>query len=440
MRIFTVKIKYQLVLSVLSLSLIFSSYYSSGQEEPLRVRLASIPGITYKAVECDTFFTEKYEIFIDQPVDHKDPSKGTFKQRFVLAHKGFDKPVVFVTEGYGGAYALRPRYIDELCVPLQANLVCVEHRYFGTSVPDPLDWKYLTIENAADDHHRIIELLKQIYRGKWISTGISKGGQTAMYHRYFFPDDVDATIGYVCPLNFSTEDLRVYDFLNQVGNVFCRMRIRNFQEMMLRRKAECLPVFEKMASDKKLHFSIGIEKAYELMAMEYSFAFWQWGYFDCGQIPTIDATPEQIIKHLDAVAGLDWVSDEGIRDMQPFFYQALTETGMYGYKISDFGNLITALKSGTFDFTCPKGVQCIFNPVPMQNVDCFIRHHAEHMLFIYGETDAWSSTAVQLTGRPGTVKIINPNGSHRTRISNLPEDLRKKVYSTLEEWLKIEIN
>ena len=75
----------------------------------------------------------------------------------------------------------------------------------------------------------------------------------------------------------------------------------------------------------------------------------------------------------------------------------------------------------------------------MQNVDCFIRHHAEHMLFIYGETDAWSSTAVQLTGRPGTVEIIKPKGNHRTRINNLPDDLRNKAYSTLEDWLKIEI-
>jgi len=46
-----------------------------------------------------------------------------------------------------------------------------------------------------------------------------------MYHRYFFPNDVDATIPYVGPLNFSIEDTRVYDFFEQVGSEECRDKI-----------------------------------------------------------------------------------------------------------------------------------------------------------------------------------------------------------------------
>ena len=79
--------------------------------------------------------------------------------------------------------------------------------------------------NAAADHHRIVEVLKLIYPGKWIGTGISKGGQTAMFHRYFYPEDVDISVPYVAPLNFSTEDQRFIHFLTLWVREDCRARI-----------------------------------------------------------------------------------------------------------------------------------------------------------------------------------------------------------------------
>lgn len=58
-------------------------------------------------------------------------------------------------------YAVNNR-TAELSKILNCNQIMVEHRYFGESVPAPFDWKYLTIKQAADDHHRIIEMFKII--------------------------------------------------------------------------------------------------------------------------------------------------------------------------------------------------------------------------------------------------------------------------------------
>ena len=88
------------------------------------------------------------------------------------------------------------------------------------------------------------------------------------------------------------------------------------------------------------------------------------------------------------VTSLDWVADEGIDRLQPFFYQALTEIGMYGYDFSEFEGLITALDDNTFAFTCPDGADCTYDPLPMGRVDHFVRHEASNMMFIYGE---WES-------------------------------------------------
>lgn len=410
------------------------------QKRPLEDRLEELPLVSFRSLPSDTFFMEKYEVVIEQPVDHRDVTRGRFNQRFIVGHRGFDRPVVFVTEGYSAAYATNPRYVEELCYILDANVICTEHRYFDKSVPDPLDWKYLTVENAAGDHHRVIGLMKEVYQDKWVSTGISKGGQTALYHRSFFPGDVDATVGYVCPLNFSTEELRVYKFLDEVADSSCRRKVHDFQVMMLERKPECLPVFEKLAGKKDLHYKNGTEWGYELMAMEYSFAFFQWGTFSCDQVPGREASAEEIITHLDEVAGLDWIADEGIESGQPFFYQAMTEIGMYGYDLEEFDGLLDVLHSGTFEFTCPDGYECVYDPLPMQRVDRFVRHEADRMIFIYGEWDPWSAPAVQWSGRPGVEVIFKPRGNHRTRISNLPAFQQERIYELLGEWLGVKVN
>ena len=127
------------------------------------------------------------------------PEAGNFKQRVILSHVGFDRPTVLVTEGYAAHYATHPRYQEELSKLFNANLVFVEYRYFGESMPKPCNWDYLTVENSLYDLHHVTTTLKQLYDEKWIATGISKGGQTTMFYRTYFPDDVDISVPYVAP-------------------------------------------------------------------------------------------------------------------------------------------------------------------------------------------------------------------------------------------------
>ncbi len=408
------------------------------QAQTLKERLDSLRSkfeFTYKTLETEKFFNEKYVIHFEQPVDHDDPSGATFSQRIYLAHLDFDSPVVFITEGYAANYAAYSNYVNELSPILEANQVCVEHRYFGESVPDPLNWEYLTTYQAASDHHRVITFIKELYEGPFVNTGISKGGQTAMYHRFYFPEDVDATVAYVCPLNFSIEDQRVYRFLKNVGDADTRQRVKDFQVEMLKNKSIYLQEFGDLAEKRNLTYSMGLLQGYEMTVLEYSFAFWQWGNIPADSIPDNTSTPNKMVDHLDKVAGIDWVSREGISRILPFFYQAMTEIGFYGYDITPFKEFVSFRENPTFEFTIPEDISIVYNPLVMQQVDCFIRHKAKKMIFIYGETDPWSSTAVDLTHNNGLLKIMKPGGSHLTRISNLPEEQRNEVIDTLKNWL-----
>ena len=180
----------------------------------LQEKLAALKGISGIEKLQSDYYPEKYVVRITQQVDPKDPAAGTFTQRVIVGHVGYDRPTIIVTEGYGAAYALNPKYQEELSKLLNANLVFVEYRYFLESTPEPKNWDYLTAENSAYDLHNVRNTFKQIYPEKWISTGISKGGQTTMLYRAFFPDDVDFSVPYVGPLCKGVEDGRhvaVYD-------------------------------------------------------------------------------------------------------------------------------------------------------------------------------------------------------------------------------------
>ena len=158
---------------LLTLLFIFVCTLSAQQ---IAEQLKIMPGVTgVEKLESD-HYVDKYVLFFEQPVDHQHPDAGKFTQRIIVSHVGADRPTVMVTEGYGAAYALNPRYQEELSKLLNANMIFVEHRYFLESTPEPCNWDYLTAENAAFDLHAVNQAFKSIYSGKWATTGISKGG------------------------------------------------------------------------------------------------------------------------------------------------------------------------------------------------------------------------------------------------------------------------
>jgi len=402
----------------------------------LQERLDTLPDAEVTEIEGDSMFVSSYEILLQQPLDHQDPQSATFPQKIYISHVDSTLPVVLVTEGYNA----RGNQPTEITWLLNCNQIVVEHRYFGESVPDSIDWQFLTIEQAANDHHRIITLFKRVYPGEWITTGISKGGQTVMYHSYFFPEDVDVRIPYVAPLNFSEEDPRIYEFLETVGTEGCRQKIHDFQEMILKERDIFFPMFRDYCSSNGLTFTrISEEEAFEYSVLEYSFSFWQWGW-ECDGIPGSDSPDSVMFLHFSKVGGFDYFSDNGIETYEPFFYQALTEIGYYGYDFTEFDGLLQSVTNSTFTFSAPQNVELIYNYDLMQEVDQYIRHSAYNFIFIYGETDTWSATAAELTGSTNSIKIVKPGGSHRTRIRNLPGEQQETVISTLEHWLEIEID
>ena len=244
----------------------------AGTNISLREKLDTLQGISDIESLSTEYYPEKYVMKFEQFLNPKDTAIGRFHQRIVVCHQGFERPTVIVTEGYGGKYALSPRYHEELSALLQANVVFVEHRYFLESAPNPKNWDYLTAENSAYDLHRVVQTFKQIYPEKWISTGISKGGQTTMLYRAFFPYDVDFSVAYVAPLCRGVEDGRHEPFLRKVGTRKERRKIEVFQREVLQRRNELRPLFQAYVQEKGYTFRTTLDEIYDLSVLEYPFA------------------------------------------------------------------------------------------------------------------------------------------------------------------------
>jgi hypothetical protein len=403
----------------------------------LQEKIEELPGIiSIEQIDANRFYTEVFEIYFEQPLDHNNPDGKKFKQRMYLSHIDESLPIVLNTAGYN----VDSNRVIELAEILQSNNLIVEHRYFGKSAPEKMEWEYLTVEQAAADHHKIIESFKKIYDGKWITSGISKGGQTTIFHRYFYPDDVDVSVPYVAPLNIAQEDPRIYSFLRSVGSEECRKNMIDFQREVLKRKRDLLPLFKDEYESLGYTYSLGSDDyIFEYVVLEYGFAFWQWQNETCEEIPPLDASNEVLFYHLITNSPIKYLSDQGVKPIAPFFYQAYAEIGYYGYDITDFRDLLTEVKQPTTTIFLPKGTDPEFNYPLMQKINTWVQKEGNNMLFIYGENDTWSAPAVQLTGETNAVKMVKKGGSHRTRIKHFSDEEKEIIYNTLEKWLKIRI-
>lgn len=392
--------------------------------------------IKVERIEPYGAYTQSFKIFIEQPVDHKNPDGENFLQKFYLSHIDKELPMVIELDGYN-IDTNRPNELAEI---LQCNKIVVEHRYFGESVPEKIDWNFLTIEQAAKDHHKIIETLKNIYNGQWITTGISKGGQTTIFHKYYFSDDADASVAYVAPLNLAEEDPRVYNFLDNVGTEECREKMILFQREVLKRADELIPLFKEQSKKLGYTYSIGNDRfIFEYLVLEYGFAFWQWQNTICEEIPDTNASNKDLFEHLLKGSMLDYFSDQDVSTILPFFYQAYSEIGYYGYDISEFKDLLQEVKEPTSRIFLPESLNPVFDCSAMHDVNNWIQKNGNNIIFIYGEYDSWSSTAVELTGETNALKMVKEKGTHRTRILSFDKEDQNRIKDSLEVWLDYKI-
>jgi len=417
--------------------LLFTTVVSTNAETTvLEKQIKQLTSVTNATpLENTAGYAAKFDVRFTQPLDHQNPQKGNFSQRVVVMHRSIDRPTVLVTEGYAASYAMSPSYLEELSRLFNTNVVFVEHRFFDVSTPTPCDWTYMTDRNAMGDLHQIVTSFKQLYPGKWISTGISKGGQTCMQFRALYPNDVDVSVPYVAPLCFGVEDGRHEPFISgYCGSKRERKAVQNFQKDLLINREALQPLLDSLVEAEGLEFNLPTDEIFDYCVLEFSFSFWQWG-ISVPAIPSRQAPLKEKFDFMVGVAGPDYFEKQS--GTTPFFVQAAKELGYYGYELTPFRKwLHIASAEGYMErIFLPQGCSFKFDGSLYEKITEFIRTTDVRMLFIYGQYDPWSSVMPDDPGHDNIRFFIQPGGSHRARINTFDDAAKGQIIDILSGWL-----
>jgi hypothetical protein len=394
-------------------------------------RIRALAGVV-SAVETASTVpgTRFFRVEIEQPVDHASPGGRTFRQRLTVLHRDVAAPTVLQINGY----YVNPSSVQyELTSLLQANQIHVEHRYFDPSRPSPVAWQFLDIAQAAADHHAIVEAFKTIYTARWVATGASKGGMASVYFRYFYPDDVDATVPYVAPSSRGTRDERYVAFVGGRGTAKCRKRLLAFQRRALKKRQKLVRFMEDGAYDL-----LGKDRALEFAVLELPFVVWQ--YYDaslCEEIPAAGAPAREIYGFLDAIVVVQSYGDDSLKAFEAYYYQAATQLGGPAVGEAGLEDLLRFPGEDGPEILPPLGVPKVFDATVMPAVEQFVLADAERMLFVYGENDPWSTNAFAVSAGNDSYRLFvtGPDGNHGSQILDLGAADRSFALGKLAEWL-----
>ncbi|MFI9149819.1 S28 family serine protease [Streptomyces sp. NPDC053367] len=403
----------------------------------IKDRLLAIPGVSLIEEKPYT----GYRFFVlnfTQPVDHRNPSAGTFQQRITVLHKDVSRPTVFYTGGYNVSTTPSRREPTQI---VDGNQVSMEYRFFTPSRPAPADWSKLDIWQAASDQHRIFEALKGIYSQNWISTGGSKGGMTATYYERFYPRDMDGVVAYVAPNDVVNKEDSAYDrFFATVGTKECRDRLNAVQREALVRREPLEKKYEAYAAENGLTFDTigGLDRAYEAVVLDYVWGFWQYSLLaDCDTIPAdaAHASDDEIWTSIDTISGFSAYADQGLATYTPYYYQAGTQLGAPTIQFPHVEKQYIRYGYQPPRNFVPRDIPMTFQPWAMRDVDSWVRHHAHHMLFVYGQNDPWGAEQFRLgKGARDSYVFTAPGANHGARVAGLVDTEKTLATAKILQW------
>ena len=443
----------------------------------IKERLEAIKSIeNVKSLGNSKSFKNIYRFSFKQYIDHNNKELGTFDQHVEFGFNGFDVPNVYVTSGYmisenNSYYSTNE---NEIAFLLNCNYVFVEHRYFDDSLPNAINyddntsWKYLSTEQAAHDAHEIVTQLKRALDGKWVSTGISKGGMTTELYAYYHPGDMDLYVPYVAPFCNSFSDKRMIQFLNEeVGNIQygeekakeMRDNILAFQVKMIQYRDTFASRFyeEGLAANAKYSSYATQDNLYESAVLEFGIGFWQY-YQSYSTVKSClnmkENTSANIAKKKEAFyscfTNIISPSDLGIdNDFTPYYIQAYQELVNYGY---DFSYLRNALPEGTtLTVTEQEESDLMWKLVLSENelalghkeligpkINNMLATTNDQFIILYGNSDPWYAVRPTDVNRENISIYVNPHYPHTTNIQNYDENVKNEILQKIKTALGVE--
>ena len=385
-------------------------------------------------------YQSQYSMFITQPVNHDQPGGDTFKQKVCILFRGYDRPTIMVTEGYffDGFYD-----VEDIGINLNANMVHVEHRNFGESYTNDVgQWKYETAAQVSADLHAVYQALKGVFKGKWMSAGTSKSGETSMDYAYYYPNDMDLATSFCSPFMVSLADKRFGEY------VFNEVSTESVREIMKKSIRWALTDGEegayKLACDKFKKAGIPVP----------SFTEYVYNSFDAF-FSMFQSTPSA--KHQEEIDNM--TNDENslvvaicyniLCNRYPEIYYTTfvddaKEQGFFDPGYDYYADLLdgTSFKvEDVFPIFLKEEDHRLLkeydNSLRIDQMENFFANTTMPLLFFYSHDDTWTAARPNKLG-PNAKMIINPIGHHSPQINNpetCPPEIRQEVMDFITTYI-----
>lgn len=149
-------------------------------------------------------YTNSTANYFQQLIDHANPSRGVFNQRYFLDFSYWNPssgPVFLYIGGEGPLTQSPGGYLAVVAKEQQGLIVALEHRYYGVSLPAPLadqeTLRTLNVDSALADLIHFISFVQETYLDskprRWVSVGGSYPGALSAWFRIKYPQIITAS-------------------------------------------------------------------------------------------------------------------------------------------------------------------------------------------------------------------------------------------------------
>lgn len=384
-------------------------------------------------------YLSQYSMFIQQPVNHDQPEGDKFKQKVCILFRGYDRPTIMVTEGYLWE---KFRDAEDIGINLNANMVHVEHRNFGESFnQDRGKWEFETSAQASADLHAVYLALKPIFKGKWMSTGTSKSGETSIDYAYYYPGDMDLAAAFCSPFNFSLDDKRYGEYLfNEVSTKELRDIMKEGVRSALKDGEE--GVYKKVCEEfKKKNMPVPSFAEYVYNVFDTFFSVFQYT-LPSKQKKSIESIIEKESSLVAAIC--DNIASLRNKDFYTYFVDCAKEQGFPNVGYDYFADLLEGTSFKAEDVVPSELhsedrwlVKYYDNSVRTDMSKTFFVNSTMPLLLFYSKDDPWSAGQPEKTG-PNVKKVINPVGIHSSIVNDpeyCPVEVKEEVMDFISRYI-----
>ena len=223
-----------------------------------------IDSILYYDANPEAPDTRTYVVYYNQPLKHAQPGSAKFPLRALITVFKDNDPTTAVNHVYASGYSIMEASLDnpdasfaaakdecnaEIAHRYHANHIQIEHRYYQQSAPAQC-WTNLDdlrAEEAAADFHAFFEALKKVLKGKYVMSGVSKGGITTLLQHRFYPNDMDIFVPYSAPFFNTDRDTTMQQYwLTNGWSKEHRELFKTIQQNGIYRRDAIFPIYLKM--------------------------------------------------------------------------------------------------------------------------------------------------------------------------------------------------